>query len=74
MATTYKGRTYTAQDRNIVQGVSTGSLSGISLSADNIALTNAIIDVGGSYAGTGMYLTLNINGSALFLPLYQTYQ
>jgi len=50
---------------------SNGDFTNVSISAQNLILTDAVFDIGGSYIGTGMYLTLNINGSALLIPLYK---
>ena len=42
-----------------------------SVSAGDIQFTNAVLSAGGTFTGTGVYLTLTINGSALYIPLYQ---
>jgi hypothetical protein len=45
------------------------SVAGV-VSAENITLSNAVL-ITGTFKSTGYFYTFNINGSALYLPLYK---
>lgn len=74
MESFYKKPSVTPNQLNAVLDGSTAfsTLSTVgSLSAGQLELTDAVLVSGGNYIGTGIYVTLTINGSALLLPLYQ---
>jgi len=71
MTTSYKGPNFTSIYKNQLNTVVAGDFTSIPLlSAQNIAFTSATLSGDAVFTDTGLFLTLNINGSALYLPLY----